>query len=57
MSDEDYKIICEALEKAEGYFKLRDMMNARIHCDTPRFSPITNLVTEAHKRFLESGGS
>ena len=57
MSDQDYKIISEALEKAEGYFKLRDMMNSRIHCELPRFSPLTKLVEEARKRFLETGGS
>jgi hypothetical protein len=55
ISDEEYKTVFKALKLAAEYFISRDQMNARIHCQETRLSPITELVRDALNMF--SSGS
>jgi hypothetical protein len=44
--------ISHALDQATRFFEARDLMNAAVHCDSPRWSAITELVRDA--RFAEA---
>jgi hypothetical protein len=46
-SRNDAELISKALAAAAGYFVERDRMNALVHLSEVRWSPITDLVTEA----------
>ena len=48
-SNEDDRLntIGSALEIAHRFFMRRDEMNAEVHCQTPRWSPITERMAEA----------
>ena len=43
----DLAIIIHALREAEKFLELRDKMNAQIHLQSPRLSPLTELVIRA----------
>jgi len=55
ISEEEYGTVLRALKLAAEYFISRDQMNARIHCQETRLSPITELVRDALNMF--SSGS
>jgi hypothetical protein len=40
----------EALAQARDFLVLRDQMNAAVHCDSPRYSPLTTVVGTAADR-------
>lgn len=43
----DSELVMRALNASKEFFEARDRMNAKVHLDEPRYSPITVLVKAA----------
>jgi hypothetical protein len=43
----DLEKLRDALTAAHNFLLLRDQMNAAVHCDSPRYSPLTTVVGTA----------
>lgn len=50
MKREDAESILYALRRVDSFFRSRDRMESHIHLDPPMSSPITKMVTLAHRR-------
>jgi hypothetical protein len=46
----DLEKLRDALEGARNFLVLRDQMNAAVHCDSARWSPLTTVVGTAVDR-------